>query len=152
MRGYYSIGIENTKNGMNLGTLWRSAFLFKAAYIFTIGHRYRIQASDTVKAYRNIPLYMFDTFTDFYKTIPYDCRLIGIELTEEAIEIVNYKHPERCIYLLGAEDNGLSKDALCHCHDILVLPGDMSMNVASAGSIVMYDRFAKQNKGGVNCN
>ena len=142
-RGYYGIGIENTKTSVNIGTLWRSAKIFNASFIFTIGKRYKKQASDTLKAYRHIPLYQYDSFDKFYEAMPYDCRLIGIELDERAKPIYNYVHPERAIYLLGAEDSGMTKEALTKCQTIIQLPGDYCLNVAVAGSIVMYDRVTK---------
>lgn len=142
-RGYFGIGIENTKTELNIGTLWRSAKILNASFIFTIGKRYKKQASDTLKAYRHIPFYQYDTFTEFYGMIPYDCKLIGVELDERANQINNFIHPERAIYLLGSEDNGISKEALGKCHAIVQLPGEYCLNVAVAGSIVMYDRFIK---------
>lgn len=144
MRGYFGIGIENGKTEANLGTLWRSADIFGAAFIFTIGRRYRQQPSDTSKAFRGIPLYSYNTFEDFYSTLPFCCQLVGIELIESATPLCEYKHPDRAIYLLGAEDSGLTKKALNRCHTCLVLPGSWSMNVATAGSIVMYDRHTKR--------
>ncbi len=57
--------------------------------------------------------------------------------------VTEFKHPERCVYLLGAEDIGLSKDAIDKCHKLVQLPGDYCMNVAVAGSIMMYDRHSK---------
>jgi tRNA (guanosine-2'-O-)-methyltransferase len=44
MRGYYGIGIENVKTAENVGTLWRSAYILGASFIFTIGKRYKKQA------------------------------------------------------------------------------------------------------------
>ena len=38
------------KNANNLGTLWRSAFQLDAAFLFTVGGRYKVQATDTVNA------------------------------------------------------------------------------------------------------
>ena len=38
------------KNSNNLGTLWRSAFQLDAAFLFTVGGRYKAQATDTVSA------------------------------------------------------------------------------------------------------
>src|SRR4030042_5398335 len=147
MRGYFGIGIENMKTGHNLGTLWRSAYLFHAAFIFVIGHRYKLQCSDTYKTCRHIPLYQYDNFEHFYKSIPYDCQLIGVELVPDAYDILIYSHPQRCIYLLGSEDNGLTSSAISKCHRIIQLPGDRSMNVSTAGSIVMYDRYFKSHMG-----
>ena len=143
MRGYFAIGVDHAKTETNIGTLWRSASLMGAAYIFTIGKRYKKQASDTTKAWKHIPLFHYENFQDFYKNIPFGCRLVGIELIENAIPLKQFKHHERCIYLLGAEDNGLSKEAISKSQELIVLPGEMSMNVAVAGSIVMYDRLCK---------
>lgn len=142
-RGFFGIGIQNTKNILNIGTLWRSASIMGASFIFTIGNRYKRQASDTMESWRHIPLYNYASFDDFYKSLPYDCRLIGIELDERSISIDKFLHPERCIYLLGAEDNGLTSEALNKCHQIIQLPGNYCLNVSVAGSIVMYDRVIK---------
>jgi tRNA G18 (ribose-2'-O)-methylase SpoU len=142
-RGYFAIGIEHTKSVVNVGTLFRSAYSMGAAYIFTIGRRYKQQASDTTKTWRHIPLLHYHTFGDFYKQLPHDCRLVGVEILPEARPLPGYTHPERCVYLLGAEDHGLSKEAVTRCHDLVVLPGERCLNVSVAGSIVMYDRHAK---------
>ncbi len=146
MRGYFGIGIQNNKTEVNLGTLWRSANLMGASFIFTIGRRYKKQASDTMKTYRHIPLYNFETFDAFYKSLPYDAMLIGVELHKRSVMLSEFSHPERCVYLLGAEDHGLTNEAIDKCHHIVQLPGEFSMNVAVAGSIVMYDRVTKNTK------
>jgi tRNA G18 (ribose-2'-O)-methylase SpoU len=146
MRGYFGIGIENTKTHQNIGTLWRSASIMGAAFMFTIGKRYKKQPSDTMQSWRHIPLYNYATFEEFYRSMPYDCRLVGIELDDRSVSISGYKHHERCIYILGAEDNGLSKEALTKCHEIVQLPGDFCLNVSVAGSIVMFDRINKSHE------
>lgn len=142
-RGFFGIGIENTKTEQNIGTLWRSASILGASFIFTIGKRYKKQPTDTAKSWKNIPLYNYETLEHFYKSLPHDCQLIGIEIDNQAIDLANLKHPERCVYLLGSEDKGLSKEAIEKCSKIVRLPGNYSMNVSVAGSIVMYDRISK---------
>lgn len=143
MHGYFGIGIQNTKTQMNIGTLWRSANIMGAAFIFTIGKRYKQQPSDTLKTPRHIPLYHYGTFEDFYNSMPYDCQLVGVELHERSQPIKEFKHPQRCVYLLGAEDHGLTNEAINKSHHLIQLPGESSLNVAVAGSIVMYDRILK---------
>lgn len=142
-RGYFGIGIENGKTKENVGTLWRTAHLLGASFIFTIGDRYKHQASDTTKAWKHVPFFQYDSFDHFLQSVPRDCQLIGVELDERAKPLKTFEHPERCVYLLGAEDWGLSKEAIARCHELVVLPGEFSMNVAAAGSIVLYDRFSK---------
>ena len=143
-RGYYGIGIFNSKNSTNLGCLMRTATNFKADFIFTIGKRYRHQCSDTTKTYKHIPLYHYDDYEDFIKHIPHDCKLVAVELDGRSQNLSNYIHRERCVYLLGAEDQGIPQDILQKCNDIIEINSNMCMNVAVAGGIVMYDRQSKK--------
>ena len=144
MRGYFGIGIYQTKTEVNVGTLYRSAYLMGASFIFTIGKRYKRQASDTPNAMKHIPLFEYLDFNEFKNNTPKDCKIICIELDNKAIDLTEFKHPERCIYLLGAEDNGIP-EAIYKNYDTIKIPTlkPQSMNVSVAGSIVMYDRYLK---------
>jgi len=149
MRGYFGIGILDCKTESNVGTLWRSAYLMGADFIFTIGHRYGEQRTDTLKSTKHIPLFQYDTFEEFYKAKPSNCSLVGIELMDKSIDLHKAHHPESCIYLLGAEDKGLSKEAIEKCDKIIKVSYPMevsSLNVSTTGSLVMYDRYIKQIK------
>lgn len=139
-RGYFGIGIENTKTPANLGTLWRSAYCFGAAFLFTIHQRWPRQASDTCKAWRHVPLIEHGTFEEFRHGIPRDCVLVGIELDDKAKPLKSFQHPERAVYLLGAEDYGLSTEARKQCHVLIQIDSIKCLNVATAGSIVMWHR------------
>jgi tRNA G18 (ribose-2'-O)-methylase SpoU len=143
-RGYFEIGIFHGKTPENVGTLWRSAYQMGAAGIFTIGRRYPKQASDTVQAYRHIPLRDYATFDDFLAAQPYDCPLIAVEMGGKPLS--GFTHPERGIYLLGAEDHGLPPAVLLRCQRRVSLPSVRvnSYNVSVAGSLVMYDRMMKR--------
>ena len=143
MRGFFAIGIENGKFSVNLGTLIRSAKLFNASFVFTIGKRYKKEASDTMKAYRHLPILFFEDVQTFKNTLPKNTKIIGIEMTQDAIDIVNYVHPENAVYLLGSEDKGLSKEAMAICDEIIRINTRYSLDVSVAGSIIMYDRILK---------
>lgn len=143
-RGYFGIGIYKTKTPVNVGTLWRTANILGAAFIFTIGRRYENQCSDTMKTPRHIPLFHFETIDDLHKHLPKGCPLVGVEITPDAVDVKNYRHPPRACYLLGAEDGGLPNDIIDQCHNLIKLQGDTCMNVAVAGSIVIYHRQCMQ--------
>lgn len=145
-RGYFGIGIYGGKNVVNTGTLWRTANILGAKMIFTVAHRYRGQSSDTLKTPKHVPLFQYDSFEDFKKNLPHDCLLVGVELDESAENIGGFKHPERAVYLLGAEDHGLPPKVMEKCHRLIKLPGARSLNVSVAGSIVAYDRIQKAEK------
>lgn len=107
MYGYYGIGIENGKTEVNLGTLWRSAHIFGAAFIFTVGRRYRRQSSDVKHTWKSVPLLNFLTVDELKSHLPFECLLVGVEMVGAADELETFTHPERAVYLLGAEDHGL---------------------------------------------
>lgn len=140
MRGYFEIGIYRGKTVANLGTLWRSAYQLGASGIFVIGHRYKPMASDVFRTWRHIPFRQYKTFDDFMVARPYDAPLIGVEMGGEMLS--GYQHPQRAVYLLGAEDNGLPSHVRAQCQAIVSLEslGPASYNVAVAGSLVMYHR------------
>jgi tRNA G18 (ribose-2'-O)-methylase SpoU len=75
-----------------------------------------------------------------------DCPLIGVEMGGTAL--TEFRHPERAIYLLGAEDHGLPKPVRDKCQSIVSLQSinQESYNVAVAGSLVMYHRRAARNE------
>lgn len=141
---FFGIGIVNTKRETNIGTLWRSAYAFGAAFIFTVGRRYRRQSSDTVKAWRSVPLFEFESIADLKRHVPYGSLLVGVELDPRAVPLPSFEHPKRAVYLLGAEDHGLSETDRAACHKLVVIPGaSRCLNVATAGSIVLYDRIRR---------
>jgi len=141
-RGFFAIGIWHPKTETNVGTLWRSAQLFGAAFVFTVGRRYRKQASDTMKSTLHVPLFHYETADDLHAHLPHGAPLVGVELCERARPLVSYGHPQQAVYLLGAEDHGLPADMLARCHSVIqiesVIPS--SMNVAVAGSVLMWHR------------
>lgn len=137
---FFGIGIQNGKTPENLGVLWRSAQNMGASFIFTIGNRYAKQACDTHNAVKAMPYFHYNTFEDFYNHLPKGARIVGVELTDTAESLETFHHPRRCVYLLGAEDHGLSKRAIEKSHYIIKFNSKLSVNVAVAGSIVMYDR------------
>jgi tRNA (guanosine-2'-O-)-methyltransferase len=142
MRGYFGIGVERAKTLENLGTLWRSAACLGANFVFTVGDRYHRDPTDTIKSWRHLPYWRFDSWDDF--RTPYDCITIGVELVEDAKPLERFAHPARCVYVLGPEDGSLSKAALERCQDVVRFSSRYCLNVAVAGSVVLYDRQAKR--------
>ena len=145
--GWFAIGIINGKYDVNIGTLLRSARIFGAKLVFTIGKRYTRQCTDTINATNHIPLFHYNTFDEFNKAIPVNCTLVAIELLEESKPLETFFHPKNAIYLLGSENDGIPQDILDKIYHKIKLPGKYSLNVATAGSIVMYDRILKTKMG-----
>ena len=145
-RGYFAIGIEHTKTPQNIGTLWRSANLYGAAFLYTVGARYAKQSSDTMSSPSHIPLMHFVDLDDLKAHLPYSCPLVGVEMGDDSYRLADYTHPERACYLLGAEDHGLTLRATEMCHQLVQIETlrPQSLNVAVAGSILLHDRHVSR--------
>lgn len=115
---------------------------FGADFIFTIGKRYKKQASDTTKAERHIPLYEYESFDDFKAHLPKGCQIVFVEQAEGARNLEEMNHPETACYVLGAEDNGVPEDLMVG-HQKVYIDTPMCLNVAVAGSIVLFHRHTK---------
>ena len=140
----FAIGIENVKHGVNLGTLLRSAYNLGASLVFTVGRRYERQHSDTVKAYRHIPLLHFIDWDDYKRHAPFDWIPIAVEVSLNAVDLRDFVHPKSASYLLGPEDGSLSREAMALAKIIVTIPSRLCLNVSVAGSLVMYDRCLKE--------
>lgn len=140
----FAIGIEYTKTESNVGTLMRSAVNFGAALVFTVGRRYRRQASDTVHAAHQIPVLHFASWDDARRHLPIDWTPVVVELGDGAHRLETFVHPKRAIYILGPEDGSVSDEVQSRYRNKVIIPSLRCLNVAVAGSVVMYDRVAKE--------
>jgi tRNA(Leu) C34 or U34 (ribose-2'-O)-methylase TrmL len=142
MRGYFGIGVEGLSKPMNAGTLFRSAHAFGASFVFTIGgvwHEREANLSDTSDSAGQVPHYHFAGVREL--RLPDRCALVGIELLDEAVELPSFRHPRCAAYVLGPERGSLSPALTARCAHIIRIPTSFCINLAIAGSIVMYDRL-----------
>jgi len=139
-RGYFAIGAERSSKALNLGNLLRSAHAFGASFTFTVGAQYQaLEArADTSKGGLHLPHYNWATPADL--VLPKGCKLVGIELLDEAIALPSFRHPLQAAYVLGPERGSLSDALLARCDFTVKIPTSFCVNVAMAGAIVMYDR------------
>ena len=140
-RGYFAIGVEGISKPVNLGNLLRSAHAFGASFVFTIGADVRAleMRSDTSKAEVHVPLYHWRSLADL--ALPKGCSLVGVELLDEAADLPSFPHPLRAAYVLGPEKGALTPALAARCQHLVRIPSAFSLNVATAGAIVMYDRL-----------
>lgn len=139
-RGYFAIGVERVSKPMNLGNLVRSAHGFGASFGFTIDADPRAfeAKSDTSKATEHLPVYHWASVEEMQ--LPVHCRLVGVELVDDAVDLPSFRHPTRAAYVLGPEKGSLSEALVARCDYLVRIPTSFCINVAMAGAIVMYDR------------
>jgi tRNA G18 (ribose-2'-O)-methylase SpoU len=140
-RGYFGIGAEGISKSVNLGSLLRSAHAFGASFVFTLGADERALElrSDTSRADTHLPVYHWRSLDDMQ--LPRGCSLVGIEILDGAADLPSFPHPLRAAYVLGPERGVLSQDLVARCRHVVRIPTAFSLNVATAGAIVMYDRL-----------
>ncbi len=120
---YACIGLSNPKSPSNVGAIMRAAGCYGAASVFYTGTRYdraKDFVTDTKKAHQDI-------------------------LVEGARSLPEYTHPDRALYIFGAEDGSLSKEIRDWCEDVVYIPTKGCMNLAATVNVVLYDRLAKGN-------
>jgi tRNA G18 (ribose-2'-O)-methylase SpoU len=141
IRGYFGIGAEGISKSVNLGNLLRSAHAFGASFVFTIGADERAleMRSDTSRAESHLPLYHWPRLEEM--RLPKGCSLVGVEILGEAAELPSFPHPLRAAYVLGPERGALTPALLARCQHLVRIPTSFSLNVATAGAIIMYDRL-----------
>ena len=139
-RGYFGIGAERISKALNLGNLMRSAHGFGASFTFTLGAAYQaLEArADTSKGAQHLPHYNWQTVGELM--LPAGCRLVGVELLDEAIDLPSFHHPPQAAYVLGPERGALSPELIARCDYVVRIPTSFCVNLAMAGAIVMYDR------------
>lgn len=149
MRGYFAIGIEGVSKAGNIGNLMRTAHGFGAAFVFAIGSRIgeggrKVRSpakafSDTARTADQVPFWEYDSLDEL--TLPHGCRLVGVELDDGAVDLPSFRHPPKAAYILGSERYSLSAGVRARCDHVIKIPTRFSLNVATAGAIVMYDRL-----------
>ena len=140
-RGYFGVGAERISKALNLGNLMRSAHGFGASFTFTIGATYQaLEArADTSKGAQHLPHYDWAQVSEL--ALPAGCRLVGVELLDEAEALPSFRHPPQAAYVLGPERGSLSEALVARCDHLVRIPTKFCINVGVAGAIVMYDRL-----------
>jgi tRNA G18 (ribose-2'-O)-methylase SpoU len=141
MRGYFGIGAEGISKPMNLGALMRTGHAFGASFLFSVAAAKAIRQvnfADTSKSIEHVPYYPWDTIADM--ALPKGCQLVGVELTEDAVDLPSFRHPLNAAYVLGRERGDLSPEMLARCAHVVKIPTRFCINVSLAGALVMYDR------------
>ncbi len=142
MRGFFGVGVEGISKGANLGSLVRSTHAFGGSFFFTLSTILDldgVRASDTSDAFDHLPFYNFKGLDDL--VLPQGSALVGIELTEDAVDLPSFRHPVRATYILGPEMGSLSPGMQERCDFIVKIPTKFCVNVGVAGAIILYDRM-----------
>lgn len=138
-RGYAAVGLYMPKTEMNVGGAMRAAYCYGAAMIAVQGNRFRKMSTDPQASWRHVPLIQVP---DLRAVIPFDCQPVCVELSDNAVPLHTFKHPQRAFYIFGPEDGSVPKE-LTSRYVTVAAPTDFCMNLAATVNVVLYDRRAK---------
>jgi len=141
MRGYFGIGVEGISKAYNLGAVLRTAHAFGASFAFTVNAHHNaleVRRTDTSRSDTHMPLY--EWAEPEAVILPKNCPLVGIELTDTAIDLPSFRHPKTCAYILGPEMGSLSPEMQARCVHIVKIPTKFCINVSLAAALTLYDR------------
>lgn len=147
MRGYFAVGSEGLSKTMNLGTLMRTAHAFGASYFFSVDADPRLGKAlkaDTSKSPDHLPYFAWSSPEEM--AFPRGCKLVGVELTDDAIDLPSFGHPLQAAYILGPERGSLSPDMQARCDYMIKIPTQFCVNIGIAAGIVLYDRYRVHGK------
>lgn len=143
----FTLNLFNCKDDKNASLAIRSAHGFGAAGVHFFGSHLKgfnsIGYGDTSKAFRRIPV----TAT-LGRDVPEikGGRIIGVELTDDAEDIITFAHPAIASYVFGPENGSIPEDVLAQCDQVIKIPTKICLNLSIAVATVFYDRVLKQKR------
>lgn len=146
-----SIAAWNISKEHNVGSLVRTAHAVAAEEVVLVGAReWNVEAARTADLYTTVTRVPdLQAFRDHLAAGGW--RLVAVELDRRAVPLFEAEYPERPCFLLGAELGGVPAELLDEARLIVQIPQwglVPSLNLAVAGSIVLYDCLAKLHRSG----
>ena len=83
-------------------------------------------ATDTTRAYKHIPIIQTKNILEI---IPACCELISVELTDDAVDMTKFKHPERALYLFGPENGSITTSLLTSSSAVVKIATETSVSL-----------------------
>ena len=146
-RHNFHIAIENFQHDFNIGTIARNANAFNAAGIHIIGRRHwNRRGAMKTEAYMNI--FHHETVAEFIDWVKQNnLKLIAIDNQKGSKKLNNAKLEKGSILVFGNESDGLSKEMIEACREMVAIEqfgSTRSVNVGVASGILMYE-FVRRN-------
>ncbi len=146
-RGFGCIALDRPTDGVNVGHALRAALGFGARMVIlgSADPKINVQklSTDPGRAYRHVPVLEVD---DIFDAMPNDCTPVAVEISDGAVDLINFVHPERACYIFGPENGSISPEILKKCRLVVKISTTMSLNLGMTVNIVMYDRLAKMTR------
>lgn len=132
-------------NPENVGNLIRLADNLGAEEVFILGGDFHLRMASIKKtaglSFSNVRLF-FISPEDFFARIDPEYQVVAIETSEDSANVFTRNLPEKVVFLLGNERNGLPDEILKRCEKKVHIPMTgkcKSMNVSHALAVVLFE-------------
>lgn len=136
----------------NVGTLVRTAHAAAATEVILTGEReWNVPAARTADLYTEIVQLDADVAAFRAHLRHRGWSLVAVELADDSVNIFDAVYPERPCFLLGAELGGVPPELVAEAELVVQIPQwglVPCLNLAVAGSLVVYDHLAKRHRVG----
>ncbi len=146
-----AVAAWNISKEHNVGSLVRTAHAVAAEEVILIGGRgWNVEAARTSELYTTVT--HLDDLDGFRRHLEArQWSLVAVELDARAVNVFDAAYPERPCFVLGAELVGVPIELLDEADLVVQIPQwglVPSLNLAVAGSIVLYDYLGKSHREG----
>jgi tRNA G18 (ribose-2'-O)-methylase SpoU len=142
----FSVAVVNMSKEMNIGSLLRTAHAAAARELLLVGEpSFNTYAAATADKWTDVT-YLESTEDLVAHARQEKMALVSVERDGRAVDLFAAAYPARPIFVFGAEKFGVPADVLDASALIVQIPQwglVPSLNVAAAGSVVIYDHLAK---------
>jgi len=141
----------NTSKEHNVGSLVRTAHAVAAEEVVLVGDReWNVEAARTAELYTTVTRVAdLEAFRSHLADRLWN--LVAVEIDDRAVNLFEAEYPDRPCFLLGAEVGGVPEPLLREAALVVQIPQwglVPSLNLAVAGSIVLYDYMARLYRSG----
>jgi tRNA G18 (ribose-2'-O)-methylase SpoU len=146
-----AIAAWNITKEHNVGSLVRTAHAVAAEEVILVGEReWNVEAARTAELYTTVTRVPdLRSFRSHLRSREWN--LVAVELDRRSVNLFEAEYPERPCFLLGAELGGVPPELLDEAQQVVQIPQwglVPSLNLAVAGSIVLYDYLSKLSRSG----
>lgn len=142
----FVIAVINMSKEMNIGSLLRTSHATGVQELLLVGEAsFNTYAAATADKWTDVS-YLQSTEELIAHAKEQEMEIVAIEKSDTSVSLFEAEYPKRPLFVLGAEKFGVPQDVL----DAAVLTVEIpqwglvpSLNVAAAGSVVIYDYLAK---------
>ncbi len=143
----------NISKAHNVGSLVRTAHAAAVREVILVGEReWNREAARTADLYTTVTHLPAETGAFLHHVRSRGHTLVAVELSPGAVNLFEADYPPDPCFLLGAELGGIPRDLLDEADLVVQIPQwglVPCLNVAVAGSIVVYDHLAKLHRRGI---